>query len=544
MIMVSAKATFFDDNKKVYVSYELAYKFLGEEIANDILDAFSTLTGHYHCRSRDQAWRSVKRFTDYLLFIGFSNDSYGLDIIEGFGLYLTNNHKLKKTNGTHYVFIKRMVNWLSEETGRPIWQNHGLTHVNFTREIETVRDNFISPERLRNISLACKRAIKKTKRDFEVRARLEAGEDGGDDKLSSRDMSNLAKLIAYEAEGVWTQRQLIDSGSATLGGVGIRRLARYKELTQEACLPIFLLIMIQTAANPFALMEINKDCLVVNPLDESAITLKWSKGRASRVQRMSSLSQGSYSVSTLVNLIIKMTQPIRHLAPIADNEFLFITRTGTKAKRLCIQGLHNYLADFRGQHGLGYFTFSDLRKAVASLVYSNSGSVEDVTQLLQHKNVKTTEIYLRGDAVRQQRLINVTRFQGMMVELAEATSESTVEAYDTTLGFRCAAPLSGHIARSKKGEPCLEFLACAGCKNAIVAVDDARIISRIIRARDHLIKMEYSSHFSTDARTRYVHLFQPILTIIQEEVLAAVAKPVIKKAEMLALELHTLPEIY
>lgn len=542
--MVSARATFFDDNKKVYVSYELTHKFLGEKIANDIVAAFSALTGHYHCRSRDQAWRSVKRFADYLFIIDFNSDSYGIDIVEGFGIYLTNNHKLKKTNGTHYVFIKRMVNWLAEETERLVWQNHGLTHVSFTREVENVRDNFISPERLRNISFACKRAIKQAKRDFGVRTRLEAEGARADCELSPRDISNLTKLIAYEIEGVWTQRQLVDSGSATLGSVGIRRLARYKELTQETCLPIFLLIMIQTAANPYALMEINKDCLMVNALDGSSITLEWNKGRAAKVQRMSSLSKGSYSVATLVDLIIKMTQPIRHLASMADQDFLFITRTGTKAKRLCIQGLHNYLAVFREQHGLGYFTFSDVRKSVAGLVYSNSGSVENVTQLLQHKNVKTTEIYLRSDAVRQQRLINVTKFQGMMIGLAEATSESTVESYDTTLGFECAAPLSGHIARSRKGEPCLEFLACAGCKNAIVAVDDARVISRIIRARDHLIKMEGASHFSTDARSRYVSLFQPILTIIQKEILARVAKSVIKKAEALALKLPTLPEIY
>jgi hypothetical protein len=542
--MDKSKATFYDENRRLYVTYELGHKFLGEKVANDIVEAFGALTGHYNSRSRDQAWRSVRHFAAYLNFIGFSSGRTEIDIVEGFGLFLKNSRRLKKTNGTHYIFIKRMVSWLSEEAEAPIWKNHGLVHVGFTREAVNVRDNAISPERLKQIVQACKRAIIISKRSFEVRANLETGKQNNIAALSTRDISNLQQLIAYEARDVWTQKELVQHGSATLAGAGMRRLAAYKELTQEACLPMFLLIMIQAAANPFALMEIKKDCMVVNPLDENSITLEWSKGRAAKVQRLSLLRQGNFSVATLVELVIRMTQPIRHLASEADSDLLFITRTGNKSKRLSSQGLHNYLADFREQNDLGHFTFADVRKAVAAAVYLNSGSVKNVSALLQHKDPRTTEIYLQSDIVKQQRFENVRKFQGLMIEIVEAADEITGSAYETTLGFGCAAPLEGHIAKSRRGEPCLEFLACATCKNAVVAVDNVQAVSRIVRAKDHLVKMEQLSHLNSDARSRYVEVFYPILNIIQIEILGAVSKQVLKKAEVLASSLPGLPVIY
>jgi hypothetical protein len=481
--------TFYDANRKVYVTYELLTRSLGVEVVNSLMEAFADLTGHYNCRSRDQAWRSFKKFVSYLALIGFTASTRDIDVVSGFADYLNTNGRLKKTNGTHYNFVRRLVSFISESTQNDLWANQGLVYKSFTRETACVRDNIVTIDDLKKISDSCKRCISEIRAKFALRNYVMQGSSELEKVSGGTDLGALKELIVQETLGNWTQRQLVEAGHSKLGHVGLRRLITYKELTIESVLPIYLIIMIQTAANPLSLLEIGLHCISANPLDENSVTLEWSKNRASTAQKIGLLKGGKYSVPNLVQLVTDMTVPIRHLASPADGSLLFITRTGVKAKRISVQSMHNYLGKFREAHDLPYFTFADIRRVVAEFVYSKTSSLGEVAKLLQHRDESTTKLYLRSPAIAQSSYERLAKFQGQMLSFDSIESD-----YETVLGFQCAAPKSGFAGGSRKGEPCLEFLSCATCKNAIVAIDDPVAVARIIRAKEHLEGME-KSHF-------------------------------------------------
>lgn len=536
--------TFFDENRQRHVTYSLLTYFLGLQVASNIMNAFEDLTGHYNCRSRDQAWRSVKIFVSYLRAIEFDSEVPRTDLLIGFTSFLEGRHRLRKTNGSHYNFIRRLILWMAEVSENDIWIEQDLRYVNFVREQKCNRDNFISNEQLQKIANACKKAISDVRLKFKVREDLLNGLTVNSNIVSSKDILNIRSLIAFEEKSIWTQDQLYSAGASTLGASGLRRLSQYKELTLTACLPIFLLIMIQTAANPMALMEIKANCLTINPLDEHSANLEWLKGRASRVQRLALMRAGNYSVPSLIELIVKMTAPIRHLAPNSDKELLFIIRRGCVARRLSVQSLHDYLSSFREENTLDYFTFSDVRKAVAEIVYVYSESNEKVAKVLQHKNMNTSKFYLNGDRVKQLKYERLAGFQGQMLKLTEANSSNSDEEYQTVLGFNCSSPLDGYARDSRKGEPCMEFVQCASCKNAIVVADDAVAIARVIRARDHLIEMKLTSDLTHDASVRFNEVFNPILTIIERDILKKVPSKVLNAAKNILKDLPNLPVVY
>ncbi|MCP2139502.1 UNVERIFIED_ORG: hypothetical protein J2Y94_000827 [Pseudomonas poae] len=536
--MPNIEKVFYDENRRVEVVYRLRTETLGPQIASDIMEAFYDVTGHYNSRSRDQAWRSVKKFVNYLCLIGFSESVRQIDVVSGFAEYLKNNGRLKKTNGTHYNIVRRLVSRIADESSQPAWFDQGLSFKSFTREADCIRDNPVSIEDLKKISSACKKEILKVKQKFLIRKLLIDESPAKATGFSERDLKNLKKLIELESREIWTQKQMVCSGYATLGGCGLRKLTACKELTMSSVLPIYLLIMVQTAANPLSLMEINLECITQNPLDPNSALLVWDKHRASKTQKISLIREGNYSVPNLIQLVVGMTAPIRHLASAADRELLFITRAGHKAKRLNTQSLHNCLKIFREEHQLSHFTFADIRRAVAELVYNKTGSVQEVSKLLQHRKEVTTHPYLRSRTAAEYRYEKLAGFQGQMLELAEKTNN---ENFKTVIGFDCSAPLTGTAIGSKKGEPCLEFLSCATCKNAVVPIDDAVSIARIIRAQEHLEKLGSASMFDHEARERFDKVYRPILNIIKSEIICRVPASTYKNAVKLKETIPDLP---
>jgi hypothetical protein len=536
--MPNIEKVFYDENRRVQVVYQLRTETLGAVIAEEIMEAFSDVTGHYNCRSRDQAWRSVKKFVKYLCIIGFSTSSREVDVVSGFAEYLNKSDRLKKTNGTHYNIVKRIVSRIADESSQPAWSNQGLIFKSFTREAECSRDNAVSAEDLKNISAACKKAISDIKRTFSIRKRLMSDTLPAQEQYSQQDFKNLKKLIELEELGIWTQRQMASNGHATLGCSGLRKLIICKELTLPSVLPIYLMIMIQTAANPLSLMEINLDCLSNNPLDPNSAILLWEKNRASSPQRLSLLRAGNYSVPNLIQLVIEMTAPFRHLASAADKNLLFITRKGSKATRISVQSLHNYLKIFRDEHALTNFTFADIRRAVAELVYERTRSVQEVTSILQHRKKVTTHSYLRSNAVTQYKYERLAEFQGRMLEVV---SRSKSADFQTVLGFSCSEPLAGAVAGSRKGEPCLEFLSCATCKNAIVPIDDPLAIARIVRAQEHLETLESESMLDHESRERFEKVYRPILNIIKNEIMYRVSTSTLNAALAVKSTIAELP---
>ncbi|MGU2425718.1 tyrosine-type recombinase/integrase [Pseudomonas aeruginosa] len=532
---------FFDSSRGRDDVYDFGKFKVDSEFVKYLIVAFECLTGHYAARSRRQSWRSITKF---LRFIEAQELAGGLkgkgQLLSDFYEYLRRDGSLNKTIGGHYNFIRRILVWLSMNSDSEIFRGQVIGRFTIERESINYRGRDVNLTQLKLISKICKKEVEDIRRRFGARRSLECNEEVAASELSAKEVESLKSLIAAEREGLWTQR---DFKGRVLCHAPLRKLSTYRELTYRDALPIFLLILIQTAGNPISIMELSVSCVEDHPFDDSRCVVKWQKGRASREQAKSFLRKGKYGVLELVDLLVNMTEPIRHLCGEADKDLLFITRCGNKAERISIQGIHNALNKFRSDNSIDKFSFSDIRKAVAGALVRSGESIQSVSDLLQHKDKSTTRLYLEGREATEKKFEQLHKYQGEMLKI-ESVNHSNGDVSGTLLGFDCKDIYSGISSGSCKGEICLEFLNCATCPNALVVIDDANSVSRIIRAQKALIDMREKSVVNSDSNVRFEFIYQPILSVIENEILTRVNKSVLRKAELLSRTLPPLPVIH
>ncbi|HHR0480905.1 hypothetical protein F3G89_31195 [Pseudomonas aeruginosa] len=532
-------ASFHDSSRGRRDNYTVFRSDIDELVLLDIKSAFLALTGHYAARSRRQAWRSVVKFMDVL--------SSGVDvtkksILAQFHAYLENSSRLRKTNGAHFNFIRSMVRWLSEFGSHELWSAQIIIDGRFPREIRNVRDNDLTQEELRRIAAICKREIDVIMHRMAIAEAIRVGGPFEDPTLSARDIKTLQKLIEYEALDIWSQKDFGKVNKGGLGTVGLRRFAEYREMTMASFIPVYLLLLIETAGNPVSIMEISLNCLEEHPLDKRLANLSWIKGRAANEQSMSFPVDGKYSAPNLVRLVRRMTESIRRMAAEPDKNLLFITRSGRLAKRISIQSAHNSLDRFRVTNELSYFTFSDIRRVVAGLHKDTYRNNSHVSELLQHRNSETVRHYLNRDLNSEKVYERINVFQGEIISRLSDRAEGS--DYDTLFGMKCVDPKAGYIKGSKIGEPCMAYLSCATCKNAIVIFDDPDYVARIIKAKIFLEERERQSILNADETVRFSEAYLPVLNVIRNSIIPRIPKNIIAKASALLERTADLPLLY
>lgn len=536
--------SFFDHNRQRREYYDFGKIGCDVTLSEDIKDAFIQLTGHYNSRSRMQAWRSIKGFMDFLTAHGIRSTDKNKDLLSRYASELSNSSRLRKTNGSHYNFVYRLVTLLSESCESEFWRGQALPSFDFTREKQTVRDNEISLSTLKNIAEACKKEINEIRACIAVRQAIETGVQVKHPSLDASDIKALAQLIALESKGIWSQREMADAKKGRLGSSGLRRLSVFKELTIRTCIPLFLLLMIESAANPIALMEVKFNCIEPHPTDESMIFFSWDKPRSNKEQSLPFIKNGKFSPSELVSLIKLLTQPIRYIVENADKDLLFIVRTGSKSRRLSVQSLHNKLKEFRDEHNIEYFTFSDIRKAVANVIAEEYKTIKPVSRFLQHSDETTTNLYLRGRAALQRSFERVSEFQGEMINMVQLKEQHVPTPYSTLFGMSCKSPTSGIAEGSRVGTPCVEFTQCATCKNAVIIHDEPHYVARLLKSREALEKLEKDSSCHADKVARFDKVFRESLHIIRDFILPKVSKRTMDEAEVLVSDIPDIPLVY
>ncbi|SEE74019.1 hypothetical protein [Pseudomonas coleopterorum] len=537
-------AKFYDPERKRWEIYSFAMEGLDNKIAKDISGAFIELTGHYHPRSRRQAWRSTKLLCASIIERSLSLDDGCNDVLAGFAKFLASGSRLKKTNGSHYNFCRRLICWLSETSESVFWVRQIIQVFDFARERNNNRDNDISIDELQKIVAVCKKEVAGIRRDFAVSRAIEKGESVSHPELTVEDVEVISFLISAARENVWSREEIRAKIGRTINSISLREFRRFRELTYRAALPLYILLLVELAANPVAIMEMKIDCCEDDPVDETRFFIRWTKGRSGREQQLSFSKAGKYSVLSLVELIRSLTEPCRGLAQFGDERILFLTRTGHVARRFCVQSLHDYLSDFREQYGFSYFTFSDLRKAVSNLIKVKK-TAEHARKHLQHKNLSTTKrFYLNGRQTQQDSYEKIAVYQGELITAALVSETEGQEEYSTLFGFSCVDAKEGKAPSSVKGTECLEFLSCATCPNALVVVDDPKFVARIIKTQLSLERMERESQLSADKVMRFEAVFRPVLSIISEQIIPRISRAILERAKQIMDQTPELPMVY
>jgi len=174
--------------------------------------------------------------------------------------------------------------------------------------------------------------------------------------------------------------------------------------------------------------------------------------------------------------------------------------------------------------------------------YTKSARV--VRKALQHRNSRTSHLYLQARRSVDRRYEGVLHFQGQMVALAHGGRSATkgkLPQYATVAGLRCRDHLSGVAPGSAKNQPCLQWLECCRCPNAVVIRDDARIVARIVRAAQSLNEMRVHAAESADATQHFESAFRRTLHVIESQILPQIPKRIRAQAEALAVSLPALP---
>jgi hypothetical protein len=544
---------FYDPERRREDRYDFARLALPPSTARVFVRAFQGMLGAVRVSSRRQAWRQVVRFARFLLqqSEGVERTLRDEDILTRYGQHLSRDRVCATTLASRFNLARRLLVSIAEERGRPQPPVIRGRPPRFPDRGASAVSRELSPGEVRRIASACKREIDRTVQDFSVRERIERGEHVSPSEVIGFRVSALAKLIALEAEGVFTQRELLayDGPWAPAGSrwkkTPLRLVERYRHLTIRTALPYYLLLLIQTCGNPQGIKDLKVDCLQPHPTDPLKRRIYWIKHRGRGEQAFDVLAEGRYSVTRCVDDLVKLTRSIRPLASEGDARVLMITRTGKLAQRMSLTALHDALLEFRQEHALPVFTFADLRKAAAAAIDRFTGSARAVSHALQHRRKSTVRHYLRARQSVDRRYERVLHFQGQMVALAtgrpRSRSSSPRRSHETVTGMACRDPLAGVAKGSVAGEMCLKWLECCRCPNAVVVKDDPAIIARIVRAAGSLREMRETAATSADVFRHFQSAFAPTLHVIESQILPRISKKVRERAEKIAATLPALP---
>lgn len=515
-------------------SYDFSKLGIGKVAASRLVAPFRALTATYRSVSRRQAWASIMKYSRYLLEQGNPAEVMKRRLVLKEFLAQMAKSIRRSTAGSHYNFVAAMYQWLSvnDSANSIVWLNVDSGPCNMTREVADFRSNRLSVSDLAKVFSASKKGIE------EVRAKVKAVEAAlaGDLScgLSKRDVETISGMLEGAKYGVVGKLDLV-ARHLVHPHCDFRRMRRYAFLEVNDFMPYLICLICQTLANPNSAMELSIDCIGEHPVDPLKRRIVWDKYRSGRQQVLDVSTDGRYAVPLLVEELLQRTQCIRGMAGAFSNH-LFIWPSGSNVRTPSVQSWHHGIERFILKNGLPDFNFVDIRASGAEVLSNSGDSIEALQRKMQHRDSRTTRLYLNRHPPSPQARRMIAGFIGKVVK---ATALPVRNRYETTIGMQCSDPLSGIAPRSTAGQECLQYMQCATCPNSVVVIDSEKHVARMLVALSALQKMKERAARSIAVRARYEAAYRTT----HEVVLALIAKvpsEVKKTAERLARKIRQL----
>lgn len=516
--------------------YDFAELSLPAECIAAIGPAFRGLTHLYRKVSRRQFWRSMRKFA---VFLNAAPDPYAAlrapRCLMDFRDHLRGSI-LDKTAGGHYNHISAIYQWLvaNDDSHAVIWHNVRRPPFGHAREEEKPRAKPMDSVQLRRIGEAAARRV-----DI-IRARLETGAAicRGESVLGVS--SQVQRWVRQIHEGMQAKvfsKAALTSGRYVDWQVSYRVAVPYVHIQKGDYIPYILLILIETAANPLSILNLELGCVSHHPTDPARRRVYWNKHRAGSEQASDVTETGRNSIPRLINELEAATLGMRAGAPERYNSLLFLGYGNGSIGPVSIQSFHNYLELFIQEEGLPDFNFVDIRQSIASQMLERGDDLIDIKKQLQHASPRTTLGYVRSSRDKQVLAERMLEFQGQLITATEALAKP--KDLDTSYGFTCSSNMDGLAPGSKKGEPCLQYFQCALCPNSIAVIDSPTHLARMMVALESLDEYGDVGGFMRQTK-RYQEVFSPIVEILKELINRA-PKRVLAKALEIAKELPLVP---
>jgi len=454
---------------------------------------------------------------------------------------------------SHFNEVSRVLKWASENAPAAVSRRLRVSVAGFDRGSPEVlpalteeHSTSILAAAYRDIDLVLSR-LGNGQRLIERDARNAQEEDAKDLLTALLQLGNgllpSRKELDRMASSYWRRAQALG---------GLRYLSSLAFPTPSDIFPFYLAIHFQLASNPMSLRLIDADCVRPHELRLDRVWVIWEKGRSNREQCGDFPLGKPRAAPKLIEQMLDMTASMRKFAPDQYRNKLFIALCGrTKVAVPCFQLFHQLLNSFIERHNLPSFVFKQLRRTNATLHFRQSGDIRVAREKLVHANIAQTLEYVDSPEERQRRDRLIHRFQGELVTASKRERETvTSENLEllkpsnhggkTVFGFDCLDPFSGIAPNSQPGKMCLNFRHCAGCKGALVVLDDVDVVARLLAAKHSLEDAEKRA-IRQGWLERFRQLYEPTLVPIRDELLPRVSAEILARAEKRKLSLYTIP---
>lgn len=312
---------------------------------------------------------------------------------------------------------------------------------------------------------------------------------------------------------------------------GMNAIATRLFAVPETIVAYMIAIGAQTYANTEALRLMRRDCMSAHLLLEGRTLVSWHKGRAGREQRRSFLRDKRFSVPTLIEQVLALTERLVPHAPQRDRDLLFLAG-GVRVSR-AVGVIPDYLAasltrrfvrrhDLLDDNGKALkFTLAALRASGLTLAHERLGhDILKTQSLANHATPDTTQRYVDRPRIRAAQAITIGRLQARFVEVVRGDAGTPPETgvlpdlrHATAAGFICRDPLAGVAEGQRKGELCTAWLGCFTCPNAVIPLDEDVLI-RLLATRAALTQGRAGM---TSERWRL--LYAPKLEVLERDIL-------------------------
>ena len=551
------KLTFEFATERPFVADFSAFA-ISSELRSALCTAFAQCGGGYSRASIAHFWTGARRFANFLE----TNTSAAVwtafpgDILALYRNFIASQPLRAITKNNDLNQVIRLLKWIRRNRPSLVYRDLDLAVRRFTLETVALPRTYLSESEIKRILRICEEEMDSHWDDFLTGQRLLSGLTKDHEE---EEVAKVLQAMLAMGNGVFPLRTEIRAFKSLLSNLnrrvdrcgGFERLKKYCFLTTETFIPFYLSLVAQTAGNPDAILQLRRDAVVDHEIFGDSKFIVWEKLRGAREQRREYDVRKKNAPPNIIARILKMTERLVPYAEAMHRNRLFLHQSYRVPAPPCRQTVHTKLDEFIEKHDLPNFDPGDLRRTSAEL-HEKVGGIYEAKILLNHKDSSTTEMYLNAERKRfeHDRLIN--KFQGELArrilnEGAQNNSGVVTEnahrlaATATTFGFDCADPFSGIAPGSVKGEVCEKFYLCAGCRGAIVVLDDPRIAAKLIQARAHLQKWAQIAH-TRGWGERFDVLYAPTLEIA-EGLIQEFESEVFSKGASIVVDLPPLPDL-
>ncbi len=534
-----------DPYGKIRSSCDFSKLGLHLHVIRALRNSYVAVTGHTSVEARRQSWRCLKRFCHCLVTLGLADVAIlPHDTMKKYHAWLLLEDLEGSTRQSQQNIVMLLFEWISRNNRTILEKRFSLQIPRFVRNPPKILPA-LSQKDVKLILAAAYKNIDETIARINEGRRILSGRNLNAADKDTHDL--MVELLNLGGGCVPSQKIVNASGNSlsrrlqNIGGIRALRSQLFPNFND--IFGFYLAILIQTGGNPMAIRDLKRDAVRADALRLDRGRIVWEKPRSHSEQFADFGLHRTRSAPNLIAQLLTLNDPLVGFASSGEKDRLFLSMHSSGVVTVgCYQLFHLTLDTFIQRNELPEFEPKQLRRTFGVL-HDEAGGTFLAKRKLNHRNVRTTQIYTQSDRLQHRNDRLISKFQGeLVVESLQNYAISpkkttkgvdTVSAggpYESVFGFVCKAPLSGIAPGSTPGKPCLSFTSCSTCTGAVIPLDRPETIAKLLATKKRLLELRNESTLG-GWRPRFDVLYGVTLRIIETELLAKASPMVLALAE-------------